>query len=87
MSSIIFIFACVILVLVVMAKIPGLEHMVRPSIDLIFTFIKMLAENSVSWLIWVFKNMMKSHVELINHLIKPAEDLDPLYAVKKRNEG
>lgn len=85
MNTIIFFLAIVVLGLVIMAKIPGLEHMVRPSIDLIFTAIKALAENSVSWFIWLFKNVWKSHAELLTHLFLPASKLDPMYDIKVQN--
>jgi len=86
MNTITFIAAGILLVLVVLAKIPGLEHLVKPLIDLVFTFIKVVAENFTSWSIWLFKLLWQSHFELAQHLIFKAETLDPS-VVMRENEG
>jgi hypothetical protein len=83
MNTILFISACVILGLVVLAKIPGLEHTVRPLIDLVFTAIKAILENLVSWLIWLFKVLWEAHLDLLKNLVLPAEAIDPSLAVKR----
>lgn len=85
MNTIAFIVAGGLLAIVILAKIPGLEHMVRPIIDLVFTFIKAFLENAVSWSIWLFKLLWEAHMELIKHLIYSAEDIDPSVAIKKKS--
>ena len=84
MNFIIVVSACVILGLVVLAKIPGLEHTVRPLIDLVFTGIKVALENSVSWSIFLFKLLWGSHMELAQHLMMTPEQIDPSYEMKKK---
>ena len=83
MNTIAFIAALSILGLVVLAKIPGLEHTVRPAIDLVFSGIKVIFENAGSWTIWLLKVLIGAHVEVIKHLALPAESLDPSYEVRK----
>lgn len=85
MSTILFVLSGIVLALVILAKIPGLEHTVRPLIDLIFSFIKFLAENSLSWTIWFFKLMIDAHSEVIQNLILPAEKIDPTIAIKEQS--
>ncbi len=85
MNTIAFILASVILGLVVLAKIPGLEHFVRPTIDLLFTALKAILENGVAWSIWAFKTLLSAHVDLVRHLIYSAETLDPTVDVKEEN--
>ena len=84
MNFIIVVSACVILGLVVLAKIPGLEHTVRPLIDLVFTGIKVGLENAVSWSIFLFKLLWGSHMELAQHLMMTPEQIDPSYEMKKK---
>ena len=85
MSTNLFVLSGIVLALVILAKIPGLEHTVRPLIDLIFSFITFLAENSLSWTIWFFKLMIDAHSEVIQNLILPAEKIDPTIAIKEQS--
>lgn len=87
MNTITFIIAGVLLGLVVLAKIPGLEHLVRPIIDLVFSFIKFVGENCFSWAIWLFKLLWGSHLELIQHLMLAAEDIDPSVALRESSDS
>lgn len=87
MNTILFVAAGILLTLVVLAKIPGLEHTVRPLIDLVFSLIKVLAENIWSWSIWLFKVLWSSHMELFQHLIFKAETLDPSVAMREKSDG
>ena len=82
MNTLILLSSCFVLALVILAKIPGLEHTVRPIIDLIFTLIKVIIENAYSWFIWLVKGIWGSHLELFSHLTNAAEDLDATIAVK-----
>jgi hypothetical protein len=86
MNTLAFFAAASVLVLIVLAKIPGLEHLVRPVIDLIFTGVKVVAENLASWVIWLLKALWGAHAELVQHLIFSAETLDPSIEMKKRVE-
>lgn len=87
MNTIAFVTAGVILVLILLAKIPGLEHTVRPFIDLLFTALKAVLENAISWSIWVFKLLLASHVEVGRHLIFSAEALDPSVEIRKNSDN
>ena len=78
--------AILVLVLVVLAKIPGLEHTVRPLIDLVFTGVKVVIENSVGWFVWLFKLLWGAHLELLKHLMLSPEQIDPTVEMKNRVE-
>ena len=84
MNTIGFIAAAVVLGLIVLAKIPGLEHTVRPFIDLLFTGLKVFLENLVSWSIWLFKLLWGAHMELLQHLTLSPEQIDPSVEMKKK---
>jgi len=86
MNTIAFVLAGVVLGLVILAKIPGLEHFVRPTIDLLFTALKAILENGLAWSIWAFKSLWNAHVDLVRHLIYSAETLDPTVSVKENEE-
>lgn len=77
MSTIVFIFACFIVVLIIASKIPGVEHLVRPVIDLVFYFIQAIAENGGAWIIWFVKSLLKAHQVLFINLTQDAEEIDP----------
>lgn len=83
MSTIIFILASVILGIVVMSKVPGLEHFVKPIIDLLFTFIKFLSGNMLAWGMFFLKMFLNSHIDLFQHMIFSASKIDPSIAMKE----
>lgn len=82
MSTIIFVLATSILCIVVMSKVPGLEHFVKPIIDLLFTFIKFLSSNMLAWGLFFVKMFLNSHVDLLQHLVMPASSIDPSITMK-----
>lgn len=82
MNSLLFFAGCGILVLVVMSKIPGLEHFVKPLIDLVFSGIKVVGANGAYWVVWLVKLLLASHTELLTHLALSAETIDPSMAVR-----
>lgn len=86
MNTILFIGGGALLLLVVLAKIPGLEHTVRPMIDLVFSGFKFLAENLLSWSIWLFKLLMGAHIELARNMVLPAEAIDPSVEMRESAE-
>jgi hypothetical protein len=86
MNTILFISGGVVVLLVILAKIPGLEHTVRPIIDLVFSAIKFCAENIVSWSIWLFKVLTGAHSEVLRHLLFSAESLDPSLEMRESSE-
>jgi hypothetical protein len=86
MNTIAFVGAGVVLLLVVLAMIPGLEHAVRPIIALVFTALTALLEQAWSWTIWVFKLLLGAHFELIQHLIFSADTMDVTNAIRKNSE-
>jgi hypothetical protein len=67
-----------------MSKIPGLEHLVKPCIDLIFTGIKVGGANGSYWLVWLFKLLLSSHLDFARHLIFSAEAIDPSLEIRNK---
>lgn len=86
MNTLLTIASLFLLGLVIASKIPGLEYLVKPLIDLTFSFIKVIAENFTSWFIWLFKLLWQSHMELLQHLIFPAEAIDPSVEIRRKAE-
>jgi hypothetical protein len=87
MNTIVFVAAGAILLLVVLAKIPGLEHLVKPLIDLLFSLLKVIAENMTNWFVVLFKLLWQSHMELMAHLVFKAESLDATVAMREKENG
>jgi hypothetical protein len=86
MSTIFMIVAIGIVAIIVMSKIPGVEHFVKPIIDLIFSLVKFVAENGTNWLIWLVKNLLSSHIEVIRHMLLSPEQLDPSAEVRSKEK-
>lgn len=86
MNTIAFLAAAVVLALVILAKIPGLEHTVRPVIDLVFSGLKVVLENLSSWVIWLFKSIWSAHIEVVKHLVLSASALDPSHDIREQSD-
>jgi hypothetical protein len=86
MNTIAFLAACFVLGLVVAAKIPGLEHLVRPIIDLVFSAVKVIAEGAFGWTVYLFKALWFAHVELLQHLALTPESIDPTFAIRETSD-
>lgn len=84
MNTIAFYISGFVLLLILLAKIPGLEHTVRPLIDLFFTLLKTFVENMWAWTIWLLKLLWGAHMELLNNLINSAEEVDPTLEMKNK---
>ncbi len=86
MSLILFIVGGLLLALVILSRIPGMDHIVRPTIGMIFKALEALLENGLIWVITGVKILLFAHLELIKHLIYPASKLDPTYAVREKTD-
>lgn len=84
MSTVVFILAIIPFVLFLLSKIPGLDLLAKPLVDIAFTLVKLVVENLWMWSIWLFKNLWFSHMELVQHLLFSAEKLDP--SVRMRDD-
>lgn len=82
MSTFLFILLCVVVSVVVMSHIPGLEHFVKPVVELFFGLLKVLSENGFAWLIFAVKGLFSAHAELIEHLIKEPKEIDPTAEIR-----
>ena len=82
MSTLLFIIACGVLVLVVMSHLPGLEHFVKPIIGLAFTLLQAVIVNGFSWAFFLVKAVWFSHLDLLKNLIFSAEALDPTIEIR-----
>lgn len=85
MSTIGFFIGVFFLAIIVASKIPGLEHFVRPIVELVFYFIKLIFENGTSWTIWLFKSLWRAHLDLLENLLYKAEDIDPTINIESNH--
>lgn len=86
MSTFFFILAVVVLVIVIMSHLPGLEHFVKPIINLLFTLLQALCVNGFDWFFFVVKAVWFSHLDLLKNLMYSAETLDPTIEIKAANK-
>lgn len=87
MNTIVVVSVGVVLALIILSKIPGLEHVVRPTIGLIFAGISALFENLWSWSIWLFKVLWGAHWDVARNLVLSAEAIDPSVEVRAAAES
>lgn len=82
MSTILFIFCCIVLLVILLDILPGTQHFVKPIISLFFYFFQMIVENGAAWAIWLFKSVWKAHIDLFINLVSTPEAVDPTLKVK-----
>lgn len=87
MSTILFFIALGVLVIVVMSKLPGLEHFVKPIISMLFSLLQAIVTNMWAWGIFIFKTLLYSHIDLAKHLIFDEDVLDPSLKMKNQADG
>lgn len=86
MSTILIYAAVAIFALIILDKIPGLKHLIKPVIDLITFLFTTFFGNIGAWLMWVGKTMGRSHYVLSVHLVKSRNDLDPTEQIQLTNK-
>jgi hypothetical protein len=86
MSTIFFIAAIVVLIVVIMAHLPGLEHFVKPIINILFTLLQAIAVNGFEWAFFVVKAVWFSHLDFLKNLMYSADELDPTLQIKLANK-
>jgi hypothetical protein len=78
--------AAIVLVSFVASKIPGLDHIWRPIVGLLFTAVEAALTNLWAWSIFMIKTLLFSHVDLVRHLILSSDQIDPSHGLKEEYE-
>lgn len=83
MNTIALILVLALVGIIIISKIPGLEHFTRPTVDLLVTTIKVVAATLVSWGLYVFKAVWSAHLTVFAHLTQTADEIDPTLKARK----
>ena len=65
------------LALFLLAKVPGVEHLVKPVIQIMVDLIKLVLGNAATWSIYFARGILNAHTDLLKHLTRPAAAIDP----------
>jgi hypothetical protein len=87
MSTILFILAGIVLAIVIMSRLPGLEHFAKPLVGMLFTILQAVVENLWAWGVFLAKSLWYAHLDLIKHLILSEDAIDPSVKMKKEADG
>lgn len=85
MSTIAIILVAALIAIAVISKLPGLDQLSKPLIDLLVSGIKAGTAAFASWVVYMSKLVWDAHMVILEHLIKSPEELDP--SMKVRNKG
>jgi hypothetical protein len=86
MSTILIWAAAGILLLVLLDKLPGIKHLIKPIIDLLTFLFTTFFGNLGAWLMWLVKTMARSHHVLSVHLIRSRDELDHTEMIERANK-
>ncbi len=87
MSTILFFIAIGVLLVVIMSRIPGLEHFVKPIIGMLFSLLEAVVTNMWAWGIFLFKTLLYSHLDYFKHLVLDENAIDPSLKMKNEADG
>lgn len=87
MNTIAFYFALGLIGLFIFSRIPGMKLIFEPIETLIYDLTKFILSNISFWLLWIVKNIWKSHTSLIYHLTHNKETIDPISVARESNNG
>lgn len=86
MSTLIFIVSCFVLALILVSQMPGLEHLVKPVVGLLFKALEAALTSLWAWAIYIVKTLLRSHIELFKHLLLSAEAIDRSLTIREEME-
>jgi hypothetical protein len=87
MSTIALILIVTVIAIAVVSKLPVLDALAKPLIDLLMAGIKAAAATLVSWFVYMFKLVWNAHSVILEHLLKSPEELDPSLKVRGKGPG
>lgn len=85
MSTVALIIVAALIAIAVISKLPGLDQLSKPLIDLLVSGIKAGTAAFASWVVYMSKLVWDAHMVILEHLVKSADELDP--SLKVRNKG
>lgn len=84
MNTVVLIMLLIAGAIVLLSRIPGLEHLTRPLVELVVSAIKVTAATMAAWSVYVFKAVWGAHGDVVNHLTKSEAELDPSHAMRNK---
>lgn len=84
MSTLLFYLSLFGVSLFLLSLIPGLKELIKPILQMFTLLLTSLVSIFSSWLILIAKNIIGAHVQLLRHLLRNAEDIDPTYSVRDK---
>jgi hypothetical protein len=85
MSTFILLTAAFIILLIILSRIPGVEHLVKPLVGGVTWVFSTFMGGVGGWLLWGIKTTIRSHASLLTHLFTPRMGLDPAERIKAAN--
>lgn len=85
MSPFIFVGAVFIVLLIVLSRIPGVEHLVKPLVSGVTWVFSTFMGGVGRWRLWGIKAVWRSHASLLMHLFTRRVDLDPAERIRAAN--
>jgi len=65
------------LALFLLSKVPGVEHLIKPLIQILIDLIKLVIGTAATWSIYFARGIVHAHTDLFKHLTRSAEAIDP----------
>lgn len=63
--------------LFLLARVPGIEHLIKPVIQILIDLLKLAAGNAATWSIYFGRGIWNAHTDVLRHLTHSAEAIDP----------
>ena len=77
--------AVFIVLLILLSRIPGVEHLVKPLVNGVTWVFSTFMGGVSGWLLWGVKTAWRSHTSLLAHLFTRRVELDPAERIRAAN--
>lgn len=85
MSTFILLAAAFIILLIILSRIPGVEHLVKPLVNGVTWVFSTFMGGFGSWLLWGIKTAVRSHTSFFMHMFSRRVSVDPAEKIRQAN--
>ena len=83
MVTLVIILGCAVLLLIVMAKVPGVEHLVKPIIEGLSQVVKLCFVGAWVFGYWTVQRIWRAHMSVFKNTQETPQEIDPSYTARK----
>ncbi|GAB6035395.1 hypothetical protein [Galenea microaerophila] len=85
MSTIVLWIIIAALAIIILGKLPGLDHVLKPLFESVFTLLTEIFKQAFIWVMFVIRHILVAHRDFFYHLTNPRHKILPEERIKEIN--